>query len=52
MAAAQSEVRRVLHGKTDVTEADIDGRLLPADGHQGDLQVASTGAVANAEALH
>ncbi|XBI68696.1 hypothetical protein VPH35_047865 [Triticum aestivum] len=27
MAAAQSEVRRVLHGKTEVTEADIDGRL-------------------------
>lgn len=29
MAAAQSEVRRALHGKTAVTEADIDsGRLL------------------------
>ncbi|KAF7033443.1 hypothetical protein CFC21_044541 [Triticum aestivum] len=27
MAAAQSEVRRVLHGKTEVTEADIAGRL-------------------------
>ncbi|KAM0907488.1 hypothetical protein ACQ4PT_016031 [Festuca glaucescens] len=27
MAKAQSEVRRVLKGKTEVTEADIDGRL-------------------------
>uniref|UniRef100_A0ACD5XDQ7 Uncharacterized protein n=1 Tax=Avena sativa TaxID=4498 RepID=A0ACD5XDQ7_AVESA len=27
MAKAQSEVRGVLHGKTEVTEADIDGRL-------------------------
>ena len=27
MAATQSEVRGVLHGKTEVTEADIDGLL-------------------------
>lgn len=27
MSAAQSEIRRVLHGKTTVAEADIDGRL-------------------------
>ena len=36
MAATQSEVRGVLHGKTEVTEADIDGLQAPQSLDEGE----------------
>ncbi|TVU36871.1 hypothetical protein EJB05_18824, partial [Eragrostis curvula] len=47
MERAQSEVQQVLHGKSTVKEEDIQGRLLLADGDQGDAEAASPSAIAS-----